>query len=126
MAIGIGSTVSPKLVVAINAQSGKGPVFGVSESAATPFTITWEDGSRVASIPLTSLDEILVAETAVSEAQLGKLCKITDPASSNWGNGIAVACYKRVDPTAGTVAYTLLRNAIGFFLEVPSADVEAA
>lgn len=124
MAIIIGSTVSPKLVVAVNAQSGKGPVFGISETASTPFTVTWEDGSRVAAIPLTSLDEIAVAEDAVISAQLFKLCKITDPAASNWGNGVAVSCYKRIDP-GGTVAYTLLRNSAGFSIEVASADVAA-
>jgi hypothetical protein len=122
MAIGISSVVSVKLPPAVNAQSGKGPVFGISESAATPFTITWEDGSRVASIPDTSLDEILIADAAVSDAQLGRLCRITDPAAGNWGQGIAVSCYKRVG--AATVAYTLLRNQAGFFIEVPSANVE--
>lgn len=63
MAIGISSIVAVKVsstALAFGNVSAQPPCFGVSETASTPFTVTWQsNGSRVASIPLTSLDEIL-------------------------------------------------------------------
>lgn len=118
MAIGVGSLVSVRGLA--SAQSGKGPLFGISESAGTPFTITWETGERVASIPSGSLDEITAADATTQNTFVGRMCKPTSPTGqTNWGQGVCVSCYKR---NTDTVA--LLKNTAGFFLEVLTSALE--
>src|SRR5882672_3191517 len=121
MAIGVGSLVSPKLVIE-GAANVKGPVFGISESAGTPFTVTWNDGSRVASIPNGSLDEITAADAAVLNEFVGRRAQINTPTGANsWSFSVCVGAYKR-----GLLTYLLLQNPTGeYFVEVQSAACTA-
>ncbi len=98
MAIGVGSIVSPKVNTAAFMPSAAGPMFGISETAAAgPFTITWADGNRVASIPLTSLDEILAPTGgAASTKFVGQRVKRTTPAGqAGYGLFACLQVYNR-------------------------------
>ncbi len=122
MAIGVGSLVSPKLVD-VNAPNVRGPVFGISETAfAGPYTILWNDGSHVTTVPGTSLDEITVADQAVLDGFVGRRVKVNTPASfNNWGTCVCVGAYKR-----SGASFLLLQNAAGeYFIEVQSANCTA-
>jgi len=114
MALGVGSVVSPKVNLSgFFAPSAAGPMFGVSESAGTPFTITWQDGQRVASIPTTSLDEILATlGGAASTKFLGQRVRITTQTQSGYGLWVCVQVYNR-----GGVETALLQHASGAFIE---------
>lgn len=120
MAIGVGSKVSVKLDLLVPVVQG--PVFGISESASTPFTITWSsNGARVASIPETSLDEILVA-TAGTEL-VGQRVIMTIPEDqSNYGLCTCIWVYRR---NGSNVA--LLQNQAGeYYFEALVSNVTKA
>lgn len=121
MAIGVGSIVAVKVSSAQlslgNASAGA-PCKGVSESASTPFTITWQPtGARVAGIPDTSLDEI-TDPGAPALALLGQVVNLTDGASPAL-NSLVVEAYAR-----GANDVVLLRSiATGSYMEVLASAV---
>lgn len=120
MAIGVSSTVSPK-ISASGVPVVQGPLFGISESAGTPFTILWANGERVASIPLTSLDEILGATGGANSTKfIGQRVKVTTPADqSPYGLCTCAAVYNRNGVDVG-----LLQNAYGYYFETAVANLE--
>lgn len=128
MAIGIGSIVSPAVNSVLSPSTNslgpvvQGPTFGVSESAASPFTILWDNGQRVAAIPTLSLDEITAADLTVREAFIGRRVTVNTPSGqNNWGICVCVSAYKR----AGN-SVLLLQNAQGeYFIEVLSSECTA-
>ncbi len=119
MAIGANSIVSPHtggLGLNVN-----GPLFGIVESGAGPYTVLWYTGERVASVVAGNIDEIVAGSGTVAAALVGRQVKSISPTGQdNWGLCICVANYMR----NGTDT-CLLRNPAGFFVEVPSAQVEA-
>lgn len=103
MAIGVGSIVAVKVSsaqLALGNASAGAPCKGVSESASTPFTVTWQPtGARVAAIPDTSLDEIK-DPGAPALALLGKVVNQSNGATPPVGgssamNGVVVEAYAR-------------------------------
>lgn len=128
MAIGISSIVAVKIssaALSLGSISSQAPAFGVSETASTPFTITWGDGSRVASIPATSLDEIITASMPTLALVGSVVTKLNrDPAYS----GIVVDAYARVatSPVASTTQMVLVKTlSNGAFLEMDASTVIA-
>lgn len=128
MAIGIGSMVAVKIssaALALGSISHQPPAFGVSETASTPFTVTWGDGSRVASIPATSLDEIITANTPTLALVGQVVTKLNRDAAYS---GVVVDAYARVSvtasPTIGTTQMVLVKClATGAFLEMDASTV---
>lgn len=126
MAIGIGSMVAVKIssaALALGSISHQPPAFGVSETASTPFTVTWGDGSRVASIPATSLDEIITANTPTLALVGQVVTKLNRDAAYS---GIVVDAYARVatSPVASTTQMVLVKClATGAFLEMDASTV---
>lgn len=123
MAIGIGSVVSPKVNAAAFMPSAAGPMFGVSESAGTPFDVTWADGKQGNAIPLTSLDEILAATGGSASTQfVGQRVKRTTPAGageSGYGYFTCLQVYNRNGTDVG-----LLQNDNGAFIEAAVSILE--
>lgn len=120
MAIGANSQVAVKTQgIGLNPQ---GPLFGIVESGTGPFTVLWYNGSRVASIILTNLDEILVASGTVAADFVGRRVKINSPAGqNNWAYMVCVGAYSRNG--ADTL---LLQNPTGeYFLEALAANCTA-
>lgn len=126
MAIGIGSMVAVKIssaALALGSISHQPPAFGVSETASTPFTVTWGDGSRVASIPATSLDEIITANTPTLALVGQVVTKLNRDAAYS---GVVVDAYARVatSPVASTTQMVLVKClATGAFLEMDASTV---
>ena len=120
MAIGIGSIVAVKISSAALTEGfvcAQPPCFGVSETAATPFTVTWQpDGSRVAAVPDSSLDEITTPGNTTA-ALLGKLVTIAGYDASY--TSVVVGAYKRT-----AVDYVLLKSvATGAWREIIATAV---
>lgn len=126
MAIGVGSIVAVKVSSAQLDQgnaSAQPPCFGACESAGTPFTITWSNnGSRVASIPSTSLDEITNA-TAQSQKLLGQVVNLPSVGGSPGGspalNSLVVGVYAR----SGTDVVLMKSLQTGSFVEALATAV---
>jgi len=118
MAIGVASIVSPKTAgLGLNVS---GPLFGSVQSGAGPFVVLWFNGENN-SVVATSLDEILAGSGTVAAALVGRQVKVISPTGQdNYGFCVCVANYQR----NGTDT-CLLRNPAGFFIEAPSAQVEA-
>ncbi len=126
MAIGVGSIVAIKISSVVSGSaltpgsvSSQPPCFGSVESASTPFTVNWaNNGSHVASIAGTSLDEITTATTPTL-ALRGKVVGIAGY-SPNY-NASVISAYAR-----SGVDYVLLKAIAGnFFLEVLASTVAA-
>jgi hypothetical protein len=121
MAIGVGSIVAVKVSsaqLALGNASAGSPCKGVSESASTPFTVTWQNtGARVAAIPDTSLDEIK-DPGAPALALIGQVVNLTDGASPAL-NSLVVEAYAR-----GVNDVVLMQSiATGAFMEVLASAV---
>lgn len=123
MAIGVDSIVAVKVSSAqlsLGNASAQPPALGVSESASSPFTITWSNnGNRVAAIPSGSLDEI----TDPSDPGLALLGQVVNllPASSPSPafNGVVISAYAR-----SGVDVVLMKNLqTGAFIETLAANV---
>lgn len=82
--------------------------------------VLWFNGENN-SVVATSLDEILAGSGTVAAALVGRQVKVISPTGQdNYGFCVCVANYQR----NGTDT-CLLRNPAGFFIEAPSAQVEA-
>lgn len=123
MAIGIGSTVSPKSVPPGSASfAAEGPLFGISESAGTPFTILWNNGQRVASVPLTSVDEIVAGSGTIAADFVGRRVQVNSPAGQNvWGACLCVGSYNR----NGSEVLLLQNQHGGYYLEALASNCTA-
>lgn len=127
--MGIGSIVAVKTAAAgVGPSQGNAspqpPCFGVSESASTPFTITWSNnGSRVASIPAAVLDEIGDPATPTL-ALLGQVVNLTASASPAL-NSLVVAVYSRAPAAGGSATDVVLMKSLqtGSYMEAAADSV---
>lgn len=107
MAIGVNSIVAVKISsvapagqLTIGNVSAQPPAFGSSESAGTPFTVTWSNsGARVAAIPVGQLDEI-TDPSSPTQNLLGKVVNLSNGATPPIGgspamNGVVIGAYAR-------------------------------
>ena len=119
MAIGVNSVVAVKVsstALAFGLVTPQPPVFGSNESASSPFTVTWSNGSRVVGIPAGQLDEITTpGSTALG--MLGKVVSLTG--GSPAGQGLVVSAYARSG--VDVVLLKTLQN--DAFIEAPAAGV---
>ena len=123
MAIAVSAIVSPKASGNNSAASPSpnGPLFGIVSAGSGPWNVLWNNGSLVESIPAISLDEILPADSSVSDSFVGRRAKITSPTGqNNWGIGVCITAYKR-----DAVNTLLLQLGTGAYVEVAAASAEA-
>lgn len=134
MALVVGSIVShivvgPQYTTGVQAQP---PQFGVvsSISGAPNFAVLWPDGHVEATVPDTTIDEILSADAANISAFAGRLVRHTRAPSassdSNGFDGYVVMLYKRQPGGTGAVTsdLALVRTQTGFWMEFPVAELE--
>lgn len=121
MAIGVGSIVAVKISSAqllLGSVCAQPPAFGCNESASTPFTVTWQNnGSRVAAIPVGSLDEITNAADPTFQL-LGEVVNLTTGASPAL-NSLVIAVYAR----SGVDVVLMKSLQTGSFMEALASTV---
>lgn len=124
MAIGIGSVVAIRTKSVGLTQGNVGaqpPAFGSVESASTPFTVNWFNGTQSAGLLAANMDEILDA----SDDTLNFLGQtVTVKGYSAAYVGVAVSAYHRVGLTAAD--YVLIKlSQSGAWIEALATDVAA-
>lgn len=121
MAIGANSIVSPRTAgLGLNVN---GPLFGIVESGAGPFTVLWYNGERVASIVVTNLDEILASGGTQGADFVGRQVKVNNPVGqTNYGLFTCVASYNR----NGSEVLLLKNNVALYFIEALASQCSAS
>lgn len=128
MAIGVGSIVAVKVSsvqLALGNASAQPPAFGCNESASSPFTVTWaSNGSRTASIPSTSLDEISNPSDGTL-ALLGQVVNLSSGGSPALGaspslNSLVIGAYAR----SGVDVVLMKSLQTGSFMEALASAVK--